>query len=513
MRKIINISVVLLLMSLKGFSQTILIDEVTVLPDEILEASGLEIGDEPNTFWSHNDKNNPTEIYQFDTAGVLLKTIKISNGLTPQQSDYEDLARDDNNNIYIADVGDNKLDKNVYRIYKINTDSIELTEVPTIKFYYPNFESKNCESIFWWDDFIYFFIKNPLNSSGLITQSYRVPDQPGEYEAEFLENFNNPGSYPFPITAADISPNGETLILMSKDEFYILRCFTPPYFFSASAVLKVPFERAYVSNRIPQTEGVVFVDDDTIFIVDEQTDPDDGPPLEFGNLYTYTLTDIFTNNTLDCTNRFFDCGLIENYTFSNDVDQWEIVNANNISSNWLIEDQKLNVSFFYGGTERDNIRVQQKELKFEKDNVYVLQFEAKASVDRPIDIVITDSLSTILFIDSVLLSTNSQLFSRSFFVDENLENANLYFNLGGPFTLSSVTLDNICVKPIQCQKFEEVDNLIKLNSFRTEDYINADYPLIGGQLVTYTAADSICLFQNFEVSAGKEFNALISECE
>jgi len=87
----------------------------------------------------------------WDNTGLLLKTIKISNGLTPQQSDYEDLAKDDNQNLYIADVGDNQLNKGIYRIYKINTDSTELTEVPTITFFYPDFENINCESIFWWE--------------------------------------------------------------------------------------------------------------------------------------------------------------------------------------------------------------------------------------------------------------------------------------------------------------------------------------------------------------------------
>jgi len=513
MKKIINLSAVLILINWFGFSQTILIDEVTVLPNKILEASGLETGNEPNTFWSHNDKNNPTEIYQFDSTGLLLKTIKINNGLTPQQSDYEDLTKDDDNNLYIADTGDNKLDKFVYRIYKINTDSTELTEVPTIKFYYPNFESKNCESVFWWDGFVYFFVKTPLNLQGLITQSYRIPDEPGEYEAEFLENFNNPGSYPFPITGTDISPNGENLILMSKDEFYLLRCFTAPYFFSASTVLKVPFERDYKSNRIPQTEGIVFADNETIFIVDEQTDPEEGPPLEFGNLYTYKLTDIYESNSLDCNNTYFDCGLIKNYTFSNADNGWANLNTNDISSDWLIENEKLNVNFFYGGTERANIKILQEELTLQKSNIYVLQFEAKADVERPIDVIIEDSLSGILFMDSVMLSTEAHLFSQSFNVEKDVEKASLHFNVGGPYVLSSVTLDNICMKPMQCQKFEEVDSTALINSLRSEDYLKAGLRLIGNQEVTYTAADSICLLQNFEVPPAKDFSVYINDCE
>jgi len=396
------------------------------------KTSGLELGDEPNTFWSHNDKNNPTEVYQFDNTGLLLKTITIANGLTQQQSDYEDLAKDDNSNLYIADVGDNQLNKVTYRIYKINTDSTELTEVPTIKFFYPNFERINCESIFWWDGFIYLFIKNP-------------------YEAEFIENFNNPGSYPFSITGADISPNGETLILMSKDEFYLLKCFTAPYFFSASAVIKVPFERVYQSDRIPQTEGIVFADDETIFIVDEQTDPDEGPPLEFGNLYTYTLTDIYTDNSINCANTYFDCGLITNYSFSNEDNGWTIINTNGVSSDSNVEGQKLNTTFFFGGIDRAHIRIQQVDLQLQKDNIYVLQFEAEA------------------------------------------------------YSLSSVTLDNICIKPIECQKFEKVESETKLTSFKSEDYIIADNRLNDAHPVTYIAADSICLLQNFD--------ALIRNCE
>lgn len=512
MKKILELTALLILMNGMGFAQAILIDEVTPLPNKILEASGLELGTEPNTYWSHNDKNNPTEIYQFDTTGLLLKTIKISNGLTPQQSDYEDLAKDNDHNLYIGDIGDNKLEKFAYYIYKINTDSTELTEVPTIKFYYPGFESKNSESIFWWDGFIYLFIKNPLNQQGLITQSYRVPDQPGEYEAEFIENFNDPGSYPFPITGADISPNGESLVLMSKDEFYLLRCFTVPYFFSASAVLKVPFERAYQSNRIPQTEGIVFANDETIFIVDEQTDPEKGPPFEFGNLYTYNLTDIYTDSSINCNNTYYDCGIVKNYTFSNE-NSWAIINTNKVSSELDIVEQKLHVSFFYGGTERTNIRVQQKELKFQKDDIYVLQFEASASVERPVDVGVIDSLSGILFEDSVMLSTNSQLFSQTFYIDKDIEQADIYFNVGGPYVLSSVTLDNICLKPMQCQKFEELDSLDKLSTFRSEDYIKAGNRLNDGQLVNYIAEDSICLLQNFEVPSGSNFNAVINDCE
>ena len=253
MKKVIHIQALLILCCLISYGQTIIIEEVTELPNPVYEASGLELGNEPNTFWSHNDKNNPTEIYQFDTASTLLKTIHINSGFSIVQSDFEDLAKDNDNNLYIGDLGDNKLSRVLYRIYKISTDSTDIDEVPTIEFFYPEFRSYDCESIFWLDGYIYLFIKNPRSPQGLVTQSYRVPDQPGGYEAEFIENFIIPGAYPFPLTAADISPDGSTIILMSKDEFYVLSCFTAPYFFTASAVLKVPFERIDESNRIPQT--------------------------------------------------------------------------------------------------------------------------------------------------------------------------------------------------------------------------------------------------------------------
>ena len=82
------------------------------LSPEISESSGLALADEPATYFTHNDHATlgaPATIFKVTETGKLLKTYQISDA---ENKDWEDLTRDTNGNLYIADTGNNKGKRN-----------------------------------------------------------------------------------------------------------------------------------------------------------------------------------------------------------------------------------------------------------------------------------------------------------------------------------------------------------------------------------------------------------------
>lgn len=102
--KNLNSLIFLLLFTNSIYSQTF--REITVLPTVLPETSGLEITNR-NEIWSHNDGGNPDEIYLCDTLGNLVKTLTINNATN---RDWEDMTKDDQNNFYFGNIGNNDND-------------------------------------------------------------------------------------------------------------------------------------------------------------------------------------------------------------------------------------------------------------------------------------------------------------------------------------------------------------------------------------------------------------------
>ena len=271
------------------------------LPEKVEETSGIEISGK-NEVWTLNDSGGAAELYLCDTVGNLLRTVKINNA---ENHDWEDLTQDDQGNFYIGDMGNNNNDRENLRLYKIpnpaaTTDSS--VDAEKIKFTYedqtefpPGDDNLNfdCEAIIWHNNYIYLFTKN--RSIPIKTSVYRIPDQPGEYVAKKMGTFDTAGSntndtdiYSYWITAADLSPNGKQLALLSHDRVWIFYNFSDDNFFGGDY-------KVYELETSTQKESVCFVDNSTLYITDEYWST-----FDIGrNLYTLTISTPFSTSTTD----------------------------------------------------------------------------------------------------------------------------------------------------------------------------------------------------------------------
>jgi hypothetical protein len=246
--------------------------EVATLPSVLTESSGLEMT-AGEIFWSHNDRNGKAEIYGFEATGVLKTTLKITNATN---TDWEDIACDEAGNIYIGDFGNNDNERQNLRIYKIapppsGQANFEML-AEKIEFSYPEQTEYpppkqdwhfDTESLFVNGGWIYLLTKDRSKPFAGKTKLYRLLDLAGTQQAEFLaEFFTDKDEKKGQITAADISPDGSTLALLSNQRLYLFKDFVGNYFFSGTLEKSdLPLHR--------QMEGLVFRDSCTLFLTNE----------------------------------------------------------------------------------------------------------------------------------------------------------------------------------------------------------------------------------------------------
>lgn len=217
--------------------QTLNVRTVTRLPPSIKESSGL-ITEAKNLFWTHNDSGGEPSLYQFDTTGKLLKTIRIGNATN---IDWEEIQLDQDGHLYIGDFGNNGHNRNNLLIYKVlnfkNKIQDSVLTAEKIEFSYEDqIAFPPADSLKYFDaeamivnpDFIYIINKNfDTNPYTGKTRVYRMPNQVGRHKAQLMANFSTDKSCNFKgaITAAAKSGDGK-VILMSYLKLYVFSEFS-----------------------------------------------------------------------------------------------------------------------------------------------------------------------------------------------------------------------------------------------------------------------------------------------
>jgi hypothetical protein len=190
------------------------ISKIATLPAYIAETSGLARHSTPNTYWTHNDGGNAAELFAIDSVGAVQARLALPQ-LT--NTDWEDLAQDQQGNLYIADIGNNANNRRDLQIFKINPSRPQ--NVEKISFIYnnqvaypPPLNARNfdCEALVFHQEKLYLFSKNrsPLNR---FVKMYVLPALAGQYTAIAQDSIYIKSM----ITGADISPDGRTLALLS----------------------------------------------------------------------------------------------------------------------------------------------------------------------------------------------------------------------------------------------------------------------------------------------------------
>ncbi len=242
---------------------------LSTLPMALEEGSGLEITE--GTLWSFNDNSGKDRLYQFDLTGKLLKTLNID----AKQEDWEDIAQDDAGNLYLGDFGNNDNKRRNLKIYQITpADLVSTAKVKpnTINFtledqsQFPPQESQlhfDIEAMFAMGNQLYLLTKDRSKPFVGKTKLYQLSQESGTQIAALVSEFKtDTKKAKGAITAADISPDGTKLALLSNEVVWVFSDFTGTAFFDGTvARFDLPVEK--------QMEGIVFQDDCSLFLLNE----------------------------------------------------------------------------------------------------------------------------------------------------------------------------------------------------------------------------------------------------
>lgn len=255
------------------------------LPVKLKENSGLaNYGD--GTVWLIEDSGNKAEIYQVDLRGQLLKSISVKGA---SNKDWEDLAQDSEGHLYIADTGNNANKRKDLTIYKLSNPTNEKgnkTNAQKITFHYPE-QSKfppkkeelfyDAEALFYQKGYLFLITKNrakPFSGEALV---YKIPAKKGNYDAERIGKLVTcADENRCKVSAADISPDGKTVVLLGYGILWIYTNFEEENFTKGDM-------RTIDLKTASQLESISFLNDSTLLLSDEKTG------IRGGNLYSYTL--------------------------------------------------------------------------------------------------------------------------------------------------------------------------------------------------------------------------------
>lgn len=189
------------------------ITKVVDLSSIINETSGLINFD--GRLITHNDSGSEPILYEINiNSGEINREVKISNVTAV---DIEDIAQDENF-IYVCDIGNNSNTRRNQAIYKINKNdylnkSEVIAEIISISYKeQTDFSQSNkatnfdAEAVVVMGNELVLFTKN---WGDFRTSVYRIPTQVGTYEITEVDNYNIEGL----ITGADYNKSNNTITM------------------------------------------------------------------------------------------------------------------------------------------------------------------------------------------------------------------------------------------------------------------------------------------------------------
>ena len=245
---------------------------VVQLPSVLTESSGMIVSN-PNRIWSQNDSGNTNELFLFDTTGLLIRTLLISNATNV---DWEDLASDNLNRVYINDAGNNNNDRTDLRIYRIpnpqtipgNSVSAEIihfsfedqTQFP------PPASNRNfdIEAIIWKSDSLFLFTKNRSNPQTGYCKMYKLPAQPGTHTALLIDSiYLGATNQEARVTSADINHQTGEVVLLTQTKIVSFVNYPGNRFFNGVV------SENYFTASMGQIEAISFTGDNRLYITEE----------------------------------------------------------------------------------------------------------------------------------------------------------------------------------------------------------------------------------------------------
>ena len=190
----------------------------TLQNDELLEASGLAVSRDQAMLWSHNDSGDGARIFGVGLDGSDLGVWTLTG---QSFDDLEDIAFDDEGRLVLADIGDNKRTRESVTLYRFaepdsTTDGGSIDEVEAFELTYED-KVHDAESL----------AIDPLTGNAYVfekTNSGRVSVYRADLDSGILvleHKFRVPGEGDPAITGADFTPDGERLLIRTRDRVLV----------------------------------------------------------------------------------------------------------------------------------------------------------------------------------------------------------------------------------------------------------------------------------------------------
>lgn len=252
------------------FSQISNFEEKFELPNDVRETSGLLFLN--GKIITHNDSGDGPNLYEIDSlSGLVTRTISVTNA---SHIDWEDITQDENH-IYIGDIGNNNGNRTDLKVYKVSkSDFLNSTSVNAeiISFSYedqtnftssPNNTNFDSEALAYYDNKLYIFTKNWINFQ---TNVYTIPADRGSYSAKKVSSYNTESL----VTGVSYNKNDDSFMLTSYDSnlnvflFFIDRFRTSDEDIFASGAIKT--DLTGILEQGSQVEGITFYDNSKYYL-------------------------------------------------------------------------------------------------------------------------------------------------------------------------------------------------------------------------------------------------------
>jgi hypothetical protein len=223
----------------------------------LVEASGLVLSrNRPDVFWTHNDGSRPT-LYAMNGDGVRIQTVAVT-GFSP--TDFEDIATDSDGNLYLADTGDNREQRQTVTVVRVREPAAgELTAAVTAVWTlrWPS-GARDAESLFIHGG--HGWLIGKIRGIGETSPLMRFPlaATNGLTTLEFVGDL----AIDSPAAGADITADGRKLTVLSRAAAYVWTVAGDPARSVITAPARVDFDLGF------QNEGITFVPQGALVIAE-----------------------------------------------------------------------------------------------------------------------------------------------------------------------------------------------------------------------------------------------------
>lgn len=199
-----------------------------VLDGAVDESSGLVASRlHPGIWWTHNDSGGAAILYAVRADGSLVAQVRVRGA---RNVDWEDLTLDASGRIWIADIGNNRSNRNDLTLYAVPEPPLDgsgaVDVVETLPVHYPeqtgwpdprrNFDA---EALFADGDDLFILTKHRGDTQTVL---YAVPPDGGALiRRSSFDVGGDPDNYGGRVTAADLSADGRFLAVLTYHAIFI----------------------------------------------------------------------------------------------------------------------------------------------------------------------------------------------------------------------------------------------------------------------------------------------------